>query len=84
MYFKIWAAQVVKMPFALSNAGATFHRLMDLVLAGLAYSSCLAYIDDIIVFSRSVEEHWGRLTGVLQRIVEAGLKCRSDTCMFLR
>ena len=74
----------VRMPFGLSNAGATFQRLIDLVLSGLSYSSCLAYIDDIIIFSRSVEQHWERLSCVLQRIIDAGLKCRPDKCVFLR
>ena len=44
------------MPFGLSNAPATFQRLMDLTLAGLQWSHCLVYLDDIIVMGRSFEE----------------------------
>jgi len=38
------------MPFGLCNAGATFQRLMDMLMAGLTYEVCLLYLDDMIVF----------------------------------
>ena len=44
------------MPFNLCNAGATFQRLMDIIMAGLAYEVCLLYLDDVIVFSSSIED----------------------------
>ena len=43
------------MPFGLTNAPATFQRLMDLTMAGLNYSICLVYLDDIILMSRRPE-----------------------------
>jgi len=45
------------MPFGLCNAPATFQRLMDCVLMGLNFDICLVYLDDIILFSRTVDEH---------------------------
>ena len=42
------------MPFGLSNAPSTFQKLMELVLRGLHWSTCLVYLDDIIVFSQTV------------------------------
>ena len=44
------------MPFGLTNAPATFQRLMDLVLTGMLWK-CIVYLDDIIVFTNTVEEH---------------------------
>ena len=64
------------MPFGLSNAPATFQRLMDLVLAGLQYEQCLVYLDDVIVFSSTFEEHTSRLRSVFDSLVKAGLKLK--------
>jgi len=46
-----------KMPFGLCNAGSTFQRVMYMALNGLNFNMCLVYIDDIIFFSATVEEH---------------------------
>ena len=72
------------MPQGMCNSAATFQRLMNLVLAGLNYEICLVYIDDIIIFSRDLNEHLDRLEVVLQRLEEAGLKIRPDKCKMLQ
>ena len=46
------------MPFGLCNAPATFQRLMDLILAGVQWSRCLVYLDDIIVIGHDFDEHF--------------------------
>ncbi|KAG1927529.1 interleukin-1 receptor accessory protein-like 1-A [Pimephales promelas] len=52
------------MPFGLCNAPATFQRLMDRVLAGLQWETCLVYLDDIIVLAKDVPEMLQRLSQV--------------------
>ena len=72
--------QFKKMPFGLANAPATFERLMELVLSGLHWEICLIYLDDIIVFSETFEEHLTRLQLVLRRLKQAGLKVTPKKC----
>ena len=76
------------MPFGLTNAPAVFQRLMQRVLAGLNPDSgpdfVAVYIDDVLVFSRTVEEHLIHLQAVIQRIGEAGLKLKPSKCHFAR
>lgn len=70
------------MPYALSNAPATFQRLMDRVLSGLVWDRCIVYMDDIIVFGKSFDEHNSNLEKVLQRIIQANLKLNTSKCEF--
>ena len=72
------------MPFGLANAPATFQRLMDMVLSGLNFVMCLVYLDDIIVFSRTIEEHLGRLELLLKRLRGANLKLKPSKCKFFK
>ena len=57
-----------QVPFGLCNAPATLSRLIDRVLAGLHWETCLFYLDDIIVFSSTWEEHLARLREVFERL----------------
>ena len=72
------------LPMGLCNSASTFQRLMNLVLSGLTYTSCLVYLDDIIVMSRTLEEHHTRLEEVFRRIRGAKLKLRPDKCVLLQ
>ena len=72
--------QFTTMPFGLANAPSTFQRLMDLVLAGLHWEACLIYLDDVIVFGRTFEEHLERLRSVLERFKEANLQLNPSKC----
>lgn len=72
--------QFVVMPFGLCNAPATFERLMEFVLRGLNWKTCLVYLDDIIVLGRTFDEHLQHLCEVLTRIRNAGLKLSPKKC----
>lgn len=76
------------MPFGLTNAPGVFQRLMERVLAGLnppdGAAFVVVYIDDVLVFSRSLEEHLEHLRRVILRICEAGLKLKPSKCHFIR
>jgi len=72
------------MPFGLTNAPATFQRLMDLVLGGLKWSCALVYLDDIIVYSSSFEDHLHHLELVLQQIQQSGLTLKINKCHFCK
>ena len=71
-----------QVPFRLCNAPATFSRLMDRVLAGLHWETCLFYLNDIIVFSSTWEEHLARLREVFERLRHAKLKLGATKCTF--
>jgi hypothetical protein len=58
-----------KMPFGLMNAGETFQRAMDIAFVGEKDKFVVIYLDDIIVFSKSDQEH-------LQHLKKVFLKCR--------
>jgi hypothetical protein len=64
------------MLFGLTNAPGTFQRMMEVMLAGLKWSSCPVYLDDILVFSKTFDEHLIRLEKVLQCISKANLKLK--------
>ena len=71
-----------QVPFGLFNAPATFSRLMDRVLAGLHWETCLFYLDDIIVFAATWEEHLARLRQVFEHLCHAQLKHVTEKCTF--
>ena len=66
-----------KMPFWLTNAPATFQRLMETVLAGLVRKICFVYLDDILIIGKIFEDHLENVARVLDRLQEAGLKLKT-------
>ncbi|UYV84065.1 hypothetical protein LAZ67_X001038, partial [Cordylochernes scorpioides] len=57
-------------------------RMMDNVLMGLKWNICLCYLDDIVVYSDTFEEHLERLSKVLSCLQQAGLTINPDKCLF--
>ena len=76
--------EFLTMPFGLSNSGASFQRLMGHVLRGLEFRFALIYIDDIIIFSKSVEEHLFHLEEVFRRLRDANVKLNPKKCSFVK
>ena len=68
------------LPFGLCNAPSTFERLMERILQGLRWQILLVYLDDVIVFSRTIQEHLERLDIVFSKLKEAGLKLKPKKC----
>ena len=73
-----------KMPFGLTNAVASFQRLMDLLMSDLNLEICLTYLDDLILFSSTLEEHLERLEKVLKRLQDANLKLKPSKCFIMQ
>ena len=76
--------EFVQMPFGMCNAPASFQRVMEVVLSGLLWKNCFAYIDDVLVCSRTFEEHLCHLESVFSRLRQAGLRLKPKKCLFLR
>lgn len=71
-----------RMPQGVTNAPSTFQRVMEKCMADINLREVLVFIDDIIVFSQSLEEHEERLLRVLNRLKEYGLKLAPEKCIF--
>ena len=72
------------MPFGLTNAPATFQWLMQSCLGDLHLQYCIIYLDDVIVFSKTLEECVFRLKAVFEKLKQAGLKLKPSKCVFFR
>lgn len=76
--------EFLRMPMGLKNSPSTFQRVMDNVLRGLQNVICLVYLDDIIVFSTSLQEHVTNLEKVFLRLRESNFKIQMDKSEFLK
>ena len=76
--------EFLRMPYGLCNAPATFQRLMQSCLGELNLTYALVYLDDVIVYSNTEENHLHRLQAVFKRFHEHGLKLKPLKCSFLR
>ncbi|KAK3556101.1 hypothetical protein QTP70_005240 [Hemibagrus guttatus] len=74
--------QFQRMPQGITGAPATFQRLMEKVVSDMHLLQVIVYLNDLIVFGRTLEEHEERLMKVLDRLEEWGLKVSIDKCQF--
>jgi hypothetical protein len=71
------------MPFGLSNAPAIFQELMSVVLQGMN-TFAIAYLDDVLVFSETVNDHLVHIDQVFQRLRSHGLRLKLNKCSFMQ
>ena len=76
--------EFLRMPYRLCNTLVTFQRLMQNCLGELNLTNALIYLDDVIIFSCTEEEHLHRLWVVFGRFLEHGLKLKPSKCHFLQ
>ena len=72
------------LPFGLTGSPSCFSRLMTLIMSGLNFTTCLIYLDDIIIFSSDLDTHLERLILVLKRLTAANLKLKPSKCHLLQ
>ena len=76
--------QYRRMPFGLTNAPATFQRLMNQLFCGKEWDFVFVYLDDLLIVSKSVQEHLGHLEKVLDHLDKAGLHLKPQKCVFVQ
>ena len=76
--------QCEHMPFGLCNAPATFQQLITNCLGELNYSTCLVYLDDIVIYLSMQEEHIESLQAVLEHFWLHRLKLKLSKCEFFK
>ena len=76
--------EFTRMPFGLCNTPAMFQRLMQNTLGELNCTYCIIYLDDVIVYGRTEEEHLEHLCIVLERFREFNLKLKPSKCSFFQ
>jgi len=76
--------EYTRMPFGLANSPATYQRLMEQILGDMHTQICFIYLDDVIIFAPTYEEHLRRLGLVLSRLQESGIKLSAKKCEFFQ
>src|SRR5437762_2486863 len=80
IWFRSKLYEFVDMPFGLATAPSTFMQAMEITLAGLINKICTVYLDDILIFSNSIDEHILHVELVIQALNKQGWKISIDKC----
>ena len=76
--------ECLRMPFGLTNAPATFQRCMEEAMGDLNLKICMIYLDDLICYSKTEDEHLDRLRQIFERLRASGLKLKPEKCKFFQ
>ena len=71
-----------RMPFCGCTASASFQRTVDIVLSNFRWKTCLVYLDDVIVFYKTFDQHLDHVTEVMTALQEAGFSLKLSKCDF--
>lgn len=74
--------EFIVMPFGLTNPPATFQRCLVTILEGLVWKICAVFIDDILIFGPTLDEHNHNLAQVVERLLTHGAICKATKCEF--
>lgn len=74
----------IRTPFGLMNAPATFQRAIDIILSRVKWTFVLVYLDDVIIFSQTIREHFTHVKTVLRILYEAGVTLKLPKCFFFQ
>jgi len=82
--FRIWYGlyEYCVMAFRLTNAPASFQRWMNEILSEYLYIFCVAYLDNILIFSQNLEDHRRHIRTILRQVEETGLTLKASKCEF--
>lgn len=76
--------QMKRMPMGLKTSPNAFSRMINIAMSGLAFDKCFVYLDDLIVFGRSLDDHNKNLFDVFSRLRKVNLKLNPQKCDFLK
>lgn len=76
--------EFTRLPFGLKNAPSIFQRALDDILRDHIGKTCYVYIDDIVVFSKTEEEHARHIEDVFKTLFDANMKVQLDKCHFFK
>lgn len=76
--------QMTRLPMGLKISPSAFSRAMTIAMSGLNYDTCLIYLDDLIVYGNSLQDHNKNLVKVFERLRTVNLKLNPNKCDFLK
>ena len=74
----------IRIPFGLMNAPATFQRFMEHCLGDYRDNFAIPYLNDLLIFSKTFEEHLNHIKFVLQQLKKRGIKIKLSKCNFFK